>query len=362
MQNTLVTWMRGRRVHEHRRMTAPNWNRYRLRSSDLSHRASNVIAASILLLMTLPFFIVIPILIKLSGPGPIFYAGTRLGKNKQPFRMYKFRTLHPDAERIIGASLLTERHKLTTPVGSFLRDTRLDELPQLFNVIKGDMNLIGPRPERPEIYEDMCRQIPGYDARFAVRPGAIGFAQLFTPHGTPKRLRSLVDSAYLARPRGAWQDLRLLLEFIGLISLKALSISWRVLVEFVRCLRCRHPSENRRELRRVRLADARVFLKRLDASAETPETECTLIDLNKEAILIHCPRHHPLTQVHVRLERWISRRRGQPAKRRIARCEGRILIERGQGPDDYDYVLQVDPISPLNEFKYQKYFLISSIS
>jgi hypothetical protein len=69
-----------------------------------------------------------------------------------------------------------------------------------------------------------------------------------------------------------------------------------------------------------------------------------------------------LTQVHVRLERWISRRRGQPAKRRIARCEGRILIERGQGPDDYDYVLQVDPISPLNEFKYQKYFLISSIS
>lgn len=335
----------------------------RIRNSDLSHRLSNVIAASILLLLTLPFFLIIPILIKLSGPGPVFYSGIRLGKDKQPFRMYKFRTLHPDAERIIGASLLTERHKLTTPVGSFLRDTRLDELPQLFNVLKGEMNLIGPRPERPEIYEDMCKQIPGYDARFAVPPGAIGFAQLFTPHGTPKRLRSLIDSFYLTRPRGAWQDLRLLIVFIWLIGLKAVGISWRVLVELVRCLSCKHPTENRRELRRVRLADTQAFVQPLDAAPETPETECKLIDLNKEAILIRCPRPNPLTQVHVRLERWVSNRRGRPAKRRIVRCEGRIMIARGkESDDDYEYVLQVEPISPLNEFKYQKYFLMSSVS
>lgn len=328
----------------------------------MGNRALNIIAASILLLLTLPFFLVIPILIKISGPGPILYAGTRLGKDKQPFQMYKFRTLQPDAERIIGAALLNERHKLTTPVGSFLRDTRLDELPQLFNVLKGDMNLIGPRPERPEIYEDMCKQIPGYDARFKVRPGAIGYAQLFTPHGSPKRLRSLIDSFYLARRHGHWQDFRLLLYFVWLIGLKAVEVSWRVIVELVRCLRCANPTEDRRELRRVRLGDARAFVSPVDASPETCEMDCTLIDLNKEAILVRFLEPHPMTQVHVRLERWVSRRRGQPAKRRIVRCEGQVSIERGQGPDGYDYVMQIDPISPLNEFKYQKYFLMSSVS
>ena len=145
----------------------------------------NLFFAVILLLVAFPFFVLIPIIIKLQDGGPVFYRGTRLGRNKKPFQMYKFRTLVPDAESTVGARLHSPKMGLETPIGRFLRETRLDELPQMINVIKGDMDLVGPRPERPLIYETLCKNIPGYDTRFRVKPGVIGYSQLFTPPSAP---------------------------------------------------------------------------------------------------------------------------------------------------------------------------------
>ena len=104
--------------------------------------------------------------------------------------MYKFRTLPVGAQKKIGSKLLSFRHCKLPFFSKFLRDTRLDELPQLFNIMKGEMDFLGPRPLRPEIYDHMCKGITNYDLRFNVRPGLVGYSQLFTPHSSPKRIRA----------------------------------------------------------------------------------------------------------------------------------------------------------------------------
>jgi len=168
----------------------------------------NRVVSFCLITLGLPFFLIISIIIKLKDPGPIFYRGTRLGLNKVPFEMYKFRTLPVGAQSILGARLVTPKDFRLSWFSKFLRDTRLDELPQLFNVLKGDMDLIGPRPLRPEIYEKYCKHIPNYELRFLVRPGLIGYSQLCTPHSAPKRIRALIDNTSIRLKRSlAWDIL-----------------------------------------------------------------------------------------------------------------------------------------------------------
>ena len=143
-----------------------------------------------LIIVAFPAFLLIALLITLQDRGPVFYRGIRLGRHKEPFYMYKFRTMVPDAERMIGAEIFSRSLESGTNIltwsGRFLRETRLDELPQLFNTLKGDMDLLGPRPLRPAVYEKFCSRIKGFDRRFDVRPGLFGFSQLFTPHSSPK--------------------------------------------------------------------------------------------------------------------------------------------------------------------------------
>jgi len=168
---------------------------YRYKNDCIEFLIDSSVAFCILLL-TLPIWPVLALIIKLQDRGPVFYRGIRYGKNKKKFYMYKFRTLIADAEAKIGAQLVNSSMNLETPIGKFLRDTRLDELPQLINVLKGDMALIGPRPERPLIYEQMCQDIPDYDLRFTIKPGLIGYSQLFTPHSTSKKFRARIDNYY----------------------------------------------------------------------------------------------------------------------------------------------------------------------
>ncbi|MFW6414461.1 MAG: sugar transferase, partial [Verrucomicrobiota bacterium] len=159
----------------------------------------NFLLALLLLVLSMPFILVIILTLWLREGRPIFYKGTRLGRDKEPFTMYKFRTLIKDAETHLQGELLGSRTELITPTGKFLRDTRLDELPQLWNVIRRDMDVIGPRPVRPEVYDKICRNIPYYDRRFKVRPGIIGLSQVFTPHSTPKEIRSMIDNTLVRK-------------------------------------------------------------------------------------------------------------------------------------------------------------------
>ncbi len=184
------------------RIVSPIGQRYRsgykVRSQVAQFVAEKLMALTLLLILS-PLFIILPILIKLQDGGPVFFLSKRMGKDQKVFNMIKFRTLIQGAEQKTGGQVLTRHHRLELPVGKFLRDTRLDEIPQLINVLTGDMTFFGPRPERPAVYEEQCKLIPGYEKRFEVKPGLLGFSQLYTPHGTPKRLRAMVDNIYVRR-------------------------------------------------------------------------------------------------------------------------------------------------------------------
>jgi len=140
-----------------------------------------LIAATALVLLS-PLMALIAVAIRLDSGGPVLYRGLRVGREGRLFTMFKFRTLAPDAEQRLGPYLGAELTRLTedemTFVGRMLRASHLDELPQLINVLAGDMSLVGPRPIRPAFFEELCEEVPQYWQRLVVPPGMTGFAQL----------------------------------------------------------------------------------------------------------------------------------------------------------------------------------------
>ena len=147
-------------------------------------RLIDLAGASVGFAMTLPLYVPIGLAIRLDSPGPIFFkqrrSGRMIGKNEWlDFDIFKFRTMSVDAEKGTGAVLATKGDKRVTKVGAFLRKTRLDELPQFLNVLRGDMSLVGPRPERPELLADLASAIPFFEERTrGVKPGLTGLAQI----------------------------------------------------------------------------------------------------------------------------------------------------------------------------------------
>jgi lipopolysaccharide/colanic/teichoic acid biosynthesis glycosyltransferase len=155
---------------------------YERRSLDALLRALDLVIAGSLLALTAPLVGALMVLVFVTSGRPVLYRGLRVGRAGQMFTMYKLRTLSRDAEARLGpyqASALDERTSVElTRVGRWLRTVHLDELPQLWNVVQGDMSLVGPRPIRPVFFEALCEEIPQYWQRLVVRPGLTGFAQL----------------------------------------------------------------------------------------------------------------------------------------------------------------------------------------
>lgn len=154
-----------------RQSTVEGWNRVFKRLFDLS-------GAIIAIILLLPFWLILPILIKLTSPGPVFYLQERMGLDGKPFQMLKFRSMKVDAEKESGAVWAKKDDDRRTALGTFMRKTSLDEIPQFFNVLKGNMSLVGPRPERPIFIEEFKTKIPNYMLRHKMKAGITGWAQV----------------------------------------------------------------------------------------------------------------------------------------------------------------------------------------
>jgi lipopolysaccharide/colanic/teichoic acid biosynthesis glycosyltransferase len=172
----------------------------------------DAILAVLLLVPAAPLMLLSVLLVRLTSRGPAIYSQTRLGLGGRPYRIYKVRTMYHDCEKTSGARWSTAGDARITPVGRFLRKTHLDELPQLWNVLQGDMSLVGPRPERPEFVPHLEAAIPHYGERLLVRPGVTGLAQIQLPPDTDLdsvRQKLEYDRCYVKRC-GLWLDVRIM--------------------------------------------------------------------------------------------------------------------------------------------------------
>jgi len=178
-------------------------------------RGFDILSSVLLIVVSLPLGLLIAILIKVTSRGPVFYIQDRLGQDEKPFRMLKFRTMVCGAERE-KPKWAEENDRRVTKVGRVLRKTRLDELPQLINVFKGDMSLIGPRPEREYFVRILKEKVPYYSLRFAVKPGITGWAQVNYRYGATieDAIEKLRYDLYYIKNMSLFLDLRILLKTI----------------------------------------------------------------------------------------------------------------------------------------------------
>jgi lipopolysaccharide/colanic/teichoic acid biosynthesis glycosyltransferase len=201
-------------------------------------RAMNVIIASFALVLASPVMLVLAALVKLTSSGPIFYSQPRVGIDRRrlppdpniydrrtrdlggaPFMIYKFRTMYIGAEPGRCAVWATEGDARVTPIGRLMRKLRVDELPQLFNVINGDMNIVGPRPERPSIFSRLCVDVTDYSLRQRTKPGITGWAQINQSYDTSLddvRRKVRYDLEYLQR-KGVREDLRIMAKTVPVV-------------------------------------------------------------------------------------------------------------------------------------------------
>jgi lipopolysaccharide/colanic/teichoic acid biosynthesis glycosyltransferase len=200
-------------------------------------RAFNLVVATLMFIGALPLMILTALAVRLTSRGPIIYSQTRVGIDRRwnragsnrdrrgedvggtQFTIYKFRSMRVDAEKDGKAVWATKDDDRCTPVGRFIRKVRLDELPQLWNVIRGDMNLVGPRPERPSIFLRLREDIEHYAARQRVKPGLTGYAQIYHSYDTDiegVRIKLSYDLRYL-RDQSMWTDLKILVATIPVV-------------------------------------------------------------------------------------------------------------------------------------------------
>lgn len=312
------------------------------------YRVWNVTVAGTLIVVLSPVLLIISTALLLTQGRDVIYCGPRLGKGRAPFQMYKFRTLKRGTDRATPPEGLMVKAALTTPLGQYLRATRLDELPQLFNVLKGDMNLMGPRPVRAETATMFAAALPGYEARFAVAPGLVGYTQALMTHDTSKVIRKRFNSLLCRRPVSLHSELIFL-------ARTAFAMMNQVVIELadrlnLALLGVRH---DRRQHARVRPRHAPVMIMRGD----TPIGWGYLLDIDPQAFTIISPIPLSGTDSGFRLICFVG------ARRRTATCIGHsepALRPRpigGAWRGDYCYLVRYRPASALSHYIIDRYLL-----
>jgi lipopolysaccharide/colanic/teichoic acid biosynthesis glycosyltransferase len=316
------------------------------------YRAWNIAVVLPLIAFCLPLMAFIAALLAITqGPRNIFYFGLRIGKDQQPFHIIKFQTLRPEAALLTRDRVLPSNSRMETPLGRPLRETRLDELPQLFNVLRGDMNLLGPRPVRPNIANIYRDAIPDYDIRFKVKPGLVGYTQALMPHGADKAIRARVNNLLCRKPVSLTREIR----FVAITGMAVLGWSVRTFFKGLRhmCHRALGQKVSRRTI--VRQGTARIdgtpalgVMRLIDIDAETLRLETTA----------------PLGKDPCRLVLRCGARFG--GRYRHARCTAVLQscesIERPLGGKKVCIcTMQYRTWTPLNRYFIDRYFIAQSL-
>ncbi|MGL6289223.1 MAG: TIGR03013 family XrtA/PEP-CTERM system glycosyltransferase, partial [Silanimonas sp.] len=224
--NDLHTFLENQTGRAHISALSPSWivfdsgfDRSVVRSA--SKRVFDIVSSSVLLLLSLPVMVATALLIKLESglSGPIFYLQERVGEGGETFRVIKFRSMRTDAERDGVARWATSNDDRVTRVGRVIRKLRIDELPQVLNVLRGEMSFVGPRPERPTFVEQLEREIPYYGLRHAVKPGITGWAQLRYAYGASVKdaEEKLKYDLYYVKNQSLMFDLLVLLQTVEVV-------------------------------------------------------------------------------------------------------------------------------------------------
>ncbi|WP_221801424.1 sugar transferase [Oceanobacter mangrovi] len=313
--------------------------------------------ALFLLILASPLFLCLYLMVWLTSGRPVFYVGERLGYQKKPFNIIKFRTLPLNAQQKIGGELFNHKHDQIRPAAQFMRDTRLDELPQLWNIARGDMQFIGPRPERYEVYVKQCKDIPNYEDRFRTAPGVVGFSQLCTPHSAPKTMRARIDRQYVTSASrsqlgfglfAAWALLRRLV-------LGSVNYFWKEKIanQLIK------GQQERRSQPRINTNGARVEIQSYDGSETLFSGQIS--DINHQYIRMsgHIDLDHDV--------RYKARMTSRPKKSlggrsKVAYCYISVVRENtGRPSGEREYLVEYEPASPLNHYLIDQYFLHKSI-
>ncbi len=185
-------------------------------------RTLDIVLAAVGLIVLAPIMAIVAVAVRLSSPGPALYHQQRVGKQGRLFTVHKFRSMRPDAEKGTGAVWAQRGDPRVTPIGRLLRRTRLDEVPQLWNVLRGDMSFVGPRPERPEFVVELTKQIPFYGQRHVVRPGLTGWAQVRHNYGSTVEdaMQKLQFELYYIKHMSVAFDLFIVLETVKTVLMR----------------------------------------------------------------------------------------------------------------------------------------------
>lgn len=182
-------------------------------------RLMDIVLSGVLLILASPFMLITSVAIKIEDGGDAFYKQKRCTTNGKVFEVLKFRSMRMDAENIGGVQLAKENDTRITKVGAFIRKTRIDELPQLINILKGDMSFVGPRPERPELVEENCKTVPEFSYRMKVKAGLTGYAQVYGKYNTTFLDKLKMDLLYIEK-YSLWLDIQIILMTVKVVFMK----------------------------------------------------------------------------------------------------------------------------------------------
>jgi lipopolysaccharide/colanic/teichoic acid biosynthesis glycosyltransferase len=300
-----------------------------------------------------PLFAAIALLLALTQGRDLLYRGERLGKDRVPFQIYKFRTLRSGADSVTPPEGLIGTTGLETRFGRYLRETRLDELPQLFNVLKGDMNLMGPRPVRAATAATFAARLAGYETRFSVRPGLVGYTQALMTHDTPKEIRQRFNLLICRRPA----CIRLELLFLAHTALAIAAHTSAVC--FRRLTRAHGETRTERRKRARTRPNNAVAIMRHSGNV----IGCGyIVDINEGTFVFASPIALPSGRFSFRLICPVHF-----CGRRSATCDGvcrevfRKTRETRRWRGDFFYLVTYAPSSALSHYVIDRYFLRNSV-